>query len=492
VNGGAARRSERQEVPVSLQATNLSGEPTLLPEDELEALRLACLGEVLVPGDLDYNDARLCHNARFDYRPALLLRAAGAADVLDAVALARRRGLLVAVRSGGHSVAGHCSADGALMIDMSGMDGVWVEPDSGRVRVQGGATWAAVDRETQAYGLAVPGGTVSTIGVGGLTLGGGIGWLHRKHGLAADNLIEAEVVTADGSSVRAGRTDDADLWWGLRGGGGNFGVATSFVLQAHPVGPMVMTAWLAYAAEDAADALRAWRDWTLTVPDEVTSRAAYRTLPAAPQYPPAVHHRAVLVTESVYAGPVDEGEKVLQPVRELGAPVADLSGPRSYRTLQRESDAFFPKGQLVCVWKSTYLDAFEDDMVDLVVRLGADRPDPLTLVHVSMVGGAVRRVAPADTGFLHRDAAYLLSVDGTWLDAADTQANSLWVRSGIEAARRLPAAHGPYLNFAGDRQVDTRELQAAYGANLPRLQALKKQYDPGNLFRLNPNIPPSP
>lgn len=477
---------------MSLQATNLSGEPTILPQHELEALRLACRGEVLVPGDLGYNDARLCHNAMFDYRPALLLRAAGAADVLDAVALARRRGLLVAVRSGGHSVAGHCSADGALMIDMSGMDGVWVDPDSGTVRVQGGATWAAVDRETQAFGLAVPGGTVSTIGVGGLTLGGGIGWLHRKLGLAVDNLLEAEVVTADGSSVRAGRTDDADLFWGLLGGGGNFGVATSFLLQAHPVGPMVMTAWLAYAAEDAADALRAWRDWTLTVPDEVTSRAAYRTLPAAPQYPPAVHHRAVLVTESVYAGPVDEGEKALQPARELGAPVADLSGPRSYRALQRESDAFFPKGQLICFWESTYLDALEDDAVDLVVRLGAERPDPLTQVHVSMVGGAVSRVAPADTGFRQRDAAYILSVDGTWRDPADTQADILWVRSAIETVRRLPGAQGTYLNFTGDRRVGTPGLRAAHGANLPRLQALKTQYDPGNLFRLNPNIPPSP
>lgn len=328
-----------------IKVETLSGESATLDDDKLEELRMTFRGPLITQQDDGYDAARAAQNGLIDRRPALVIRCSGTADVIDAVNLAREHGLLAAVRGGGHSVAGHSVRDRGLLIDLSGMRGVWVDPDARLVRVQGGATWGDVDREAQAFGLAVPGGIVSTTGVAGLTLGGGIGWLHRKYGLSCDNLRAVEIVTADGRLLRADRSENEDLFWALRGGGGNFGVVTSFEFTAHPVGPTVMCAVPIYA-EDPGEVFRAWSDWAETVPDEVTTRAIFWTIPQDPHMPPQIHGRQVLITGALYAGPPEEGEKILQPVRRLGTPLADLSAPMPYRMFQSAFDFFFAKGQV--------------------------------------------------------------------------------------------------------------------------------------------------
>jgi FAD/FMN-containing dehydrogenase len=475
---------------MTAQATTLAGTRTTFSDETLDQLRQTFRGPVLGPGDEGYDAARVVQNAMFDRRPGLIVRATGTADVVEAVRLASERDLLVAVHAGGHSVAGHSTADGALMIDLSLMRGVWVDPGARTVHVQGGATWGDVDRETQLFGLAVPGGIVSTTGVAGLTLGGGIGWLHRKYGLASDNLRAVEIVTADGAVLRASAREHQDLFWALRGGGGSFGVVTAFEFEAHPVGPVVMDACAVYAAADAEDVFRAWADWTSTVTEEVTSRAVFWSMPAHPMLPPEVHGRDVLITEAVYAGPAEEGEQALRQVGRLGAPLADLSARLPYRVVQSKYDGFFPKGEHLSYWKSTYLSRLDAAAADLVVDRGTHRPHPLTMVHVPTMGGAMHRTAPGDTAFEHRTADYLLSVDGNWTDPADTEANVAWVRGAVAEAALLPSAGGTYLNFSGDDDPGSVGREAAFGDNLGRLAEVKKQVDPHNLFRLNTNIQP--
>jgi len=430
-------------------------------------------------------------NGMYDRRPGLIVRCSGTADAIDAVRLAQQRDLLVSVRGGGHGIAGHSTSDDAMMIDLSAMRGVWVNPAERVVRVQGGATWADVDREAQTFGLAVPGGIVSTTGVAGLTLGGGLGWLHRKYGLTCDNLIAAEVVTADGTLSRASATENEELFWALRGGGGNFGVVTAFEFQAHPLGPTVMFALAMYAASDAAQILPAWRAWTAELPDEVTSRVLFWTMPATPLLPVEVHNRDVFIVAAVYAGSPEDGAPLLRRVGEFGTPLADLSGPTSFRDVQRSVDFMFPKGLHRSYWKSVSVGELGDDVLDVLLRRGLQRPHPTTLVHAPQMGGAVRRVDPTDTAFADRSAAYIVSIDGNWTDAADTAADMNWVRDAFNEVRSLPSAIGTYLNFSGDRDLDSAGRQAAFGQNLDRLARIKRDYDPENRFRLNNNIHPA-
>jgi FAD/FMN-containing dehydrogenase len=476
---------------MSTSLLTLAGDRVTIDDEELAALRQQLRGDLLSPADEGYDEARAVQNGMFDRRPGLIIRCSGTADVIDAVGLAREHDLLVAVRCGGHSIAGHSVCDDGLLIDLSPMRAVAVDERTRRVRVQGGSTWGDVDRETQAFGLAVPGGIVSTTGVAGLTLGGGIGWLHRKLGLACDSLRAAEMVTADGRLVRTSDTEDPELLWGLRGGGGNFGVVTAFEFEAHPVGPTVFMAAPVYDAAHADTVFPRWVEWARSAPDEVTSRANFWWLPPAPALPPAIQDQDVLILGALYAGPVDEGERVLQPLRELGEPLADLSMAMPYRTAQSNFDPFFVKGAMRSYWKATYLDGVDDAAMELTLRSARERPHPLCMVHVALMGGATSRVSPERTAFGDRAPDFMLSVDGNWTEPADDEACLAWVRSVIAEAEQLPTAGGTYLNFSGDDEIDQRSRTAQFGENLERLTALKDRFDPRNRFRLNNNVPPS-
>ncbi|GAA4242999.1 FAD-binding oxidoreductase [Dactylosporangium darangshiense] len=476
---------------MTVRLRRLNGGETAVTDERLDALRAAFQGPLITPGDPGYDESRVVHNGMFDRHPGLIARCSGAADVIDAVNLARERDLLVAVRGGGHGIAGHSACDEAMMIDLSAMRGVWVNPAERLVRVQGGATWGDVDRETQVFGLAVPGGVVSTTGVAGLTLGGGLGWLHRKYGLTCDNLAAAEIVTADGALLRTSATEHEELFWALRGGGGNFGVVTAFEFHAHPVGPTVMYGLAMYAAADAEEILPAWRTWTTGLPDEVTGRAMFWSMPASPLLPPEVHNRDVFITAAVYAGPPDEATEILRPIGQFGTPLADLTGPMPFRDVQRLLDWMFPKGQLLSYWKSVGVRELGDDVLEVVLRRGLERPHPQTMVHVPQMGGAVQRPGIHDTAFGDRSAAYIVSIDGNWTDAADTEADVQWVRDAFNEVNGLPSASGTYLNFSGDPDLDSASRRAAFGENLDRLARVKRDFDPGNRFRLNNNIRPT-
>jgi FAD/FMN-containing dehydrogenase len=472
-------------------ATQLLAPPIegMLDEATIEEFRGRLRGPLLTPVDPGYDEARAVRNGLIDRRPALIIRCNGAADVVAAVNFAREHDLLVSVRGGGHNVGGMAVNDGGLVIDLSDMHGVWVNPDARTVRVQGGATWGDVDRETQLYGLATPGGVISTTGVGGLTLHGGWGWLRRKYGYSVDNLLAVDIVTADGQPRRASETENPDLFWAVRGAGSNFGVVTSFEFRLHPLGPMVALAAPFYALEDAEQVLPAWRDFMAASSEDVASNALFWGIPAVEAFPAELHGRAVLIMATMYAGDATEGEQVLQPLRELATPLLDLSGTMPYATLQSAFDPFFPKGWLY-YWKSLYLDRLDEEVVPAIVRYAAERPTPNALMALwNLGGGAARRVGAEATAFGSREAPYLLSFDTTWTDPADTERNIAWTRTAWADMRRFGPG-GLYLNFAGFGEEKEALVRASYGPNYERLATLKAQYDPNNLFRMNQNIAP--
>jgi len=476
---------------VSIAIRTLDGGQIDLADTELDALRTTLRGGLVMPGESAYTDKPI-FNAMHQRRPAMIARCAGTADVVTTVKFARAHGLLVAVRGGGHSVAGHSSCDGGLVIDLTRMRGVDVDPDGRLVRVQGGALWFDVDREAQPYGLVVPGGVVSETGVAGLTLGGGEGWVRRKYGLTIDSLLSARVVCADGSVHTASPTSEPDLFWALRGGGGNFGVVTSFEFRAHPLGPIVAFAGVFYPVADAARILPRWRDYCASAPDEVSSVAIGISFPADPHLPPPVHNQACLVIAGVYAGAADEGMRVMQPLRELGQPLADISQPMPFTAVQSAFDGFFPMGKLHSYWKAQHLPALPDEALAVIADRAKQRPSPLTLVATFQMGGAINRVGPTETAYAERSAPWMSSIDGNWENAADTTANIAWVR---ESFRKIaPYSNGmTYTSFTGQADETATTLTAnAYGANLDRLRRIKAHYDPHNFFRLNPNVEPAP
>jgi FAD/FMN-containing dehydrogenase len=452
---------------------------TVLDDAVVQAFRAQLRGPVLGPGDAGYDGARRVWNGMIDRKPALVARCAGAADVMRAVEFARTRELLVAVRGGGHSASGQAVCDGGLVIDLSGMKGVRVSPAARTARAEPGVIWGEFDRETQAFGLATTGGVVSTTGIAGLTLGGGVGWLMRSHGLTCDNLVSADVVTADGQLRTASANENADLFWALRGGGGNFGVVTSFEYRLHPVGPLVLAGLLIHPRPRAGEVLRFYRDFTRTAPDEL---AAYAALVTAPDGMPVV---AIVVC---YNGPVEAGERVIRPLRQFGPPIADMVQPMPYTAFQSILNDANPPG-LQVYWKSSFLRDLTDEVIDLIVAHGPTMPSPLAAMIVEFYGGAVNRVGAADTAYPHRSALYLLNMMSLWPDPTKSDANVAWVRGLYEAAE--PFATGrTYMNFLSDEGED--RVRAAYGENYPRLAAVKRRYDPTNFFRLNPNIQPAP
>ena len=476
---------------MATQVATLTGSRTGVADEALEALRAGLRGAALTPSDPGYAGVRAEFNAMHDGEPALVASCSGTADVVDAVNFARDNDLIAAVRGGGHSVAGLSSIDGGMLVDLAPMRGVQVDPNRRLAHVQGGALWADVDRETQVFGLAAPGGVVSDTGVAGLTLGGGYGWLRRKYGLSCDHLVQAEVVTADGRVLTASEDSNADLFWAIRGGGGNFGIVTSFTFDLKPVGPLVAFAATMYPVEEVAEVMRGWRSYVEQAPNEVTSVIVTITFPANPEMPEAVHDRAVAIVGGVHSGGVEEGLEEMQPLRELGTVLFDMSGPTPYVGVQSGFDPLFPRNQLQAYWKSQYLDSLPDEAIDTIAGKANDRPAPLTLVNTFHMGGAINDVGPEDTAFHERSSPYMVSIDGMWADPGDNEANVGWVRSTWEDVSKFGTG-SVYLNFTGlaDEAPDAG-VDSAFGRNLRRLAEVKGRYDPDNFFRVNNNIAPA-
>ena len=436
-------------------------------------------------------EAREVFNAMHPSRPAVTVRATGTADVVAAVNHAREHDLELAVRGGGHSIAGLSAIEGGMLLDLAPMRGVQVDPERRLAVVQGGALWADVDRETQAFGLVAPGGLVSDTGVGGLTLGGGYGWVRRKYGLSVDALVEAQVVGADGEVRTASAESHPDLFWAIRGGGGNFGVVTSFTFALQPLGPVVGFSATFYPVEEIGGILRGWRDYVAQAPDEVTSAVVAFTFPANPEMPEAIHDREVAIVGGVYAGDAEEGLRVMAPLRELGTPLFDMSGPMPYTAVQSGFDPLFPRNTLRAYWKSQYLDELPDAAIDVIAGRAQNRPAPLTIVNTMHMGGAIAAVDPEQTAFAERSAPFMVSIDGMWNDPADDADTIAWVRSAWEAVKQYGNG-GVYLNFTGlADEAATAGVDTAYGRNLERLAQVKATYDPENFFHINNNIQPA-
>ena len=439
----------------------------------IEAFR----GQIITADDPGYDAARSVWNGMIDKRPALIAHCLDTADVVAAVKHAAAAGLGVAIRGGGHNAAGLAVADGALVIDLTRMRNVTVDPVSRTARAEGGANWGDFDRATAAHGLGTTGGAISSTGIGGLTLGGGLGWLMRSYGLACDNMIAAELVTADGSVVHASDTENPELLWGLRGGGGNFGVVTSFTFKLHPVST-VLAGLLVHPIERAREALHFYRDFTASAPDAVT---AFATLTSSPEGMP------IFAFLACYNGPTAEGEIALKPLREFGPPLADEIAEMPYTTLQTTLDNEFPHG-LPVYWRSHFAPSLNDDLIDILATEFATVASPLSQILIENAGGAVSRIDPEATAFDHRHSPYNLAFISRWTDPAAADRNIEWTRKAWSAAE--PHARGVYVNYLGVGENQDR-VRAAYGsAKYDRLSALKRQYDPTNLFRFNQNITP--
>jgi len=437
-------------------------------------------GQILQPGAAGYDEARKVHNGLVNKRPAMIARCGGVADVIDAITLARKLSFEVAVRGGGHNVAGRSTIEGGLMIDLSGMKGIHVDPHARTARAQGGVTWAEFNRETQLHGLAVTGGVVSSTGIAGLTLGGGVGWLMGKYGLALDNLRSVELVTAEGHVLQVSGDKEADLFWAVRGGGGNFGVVTSFEYQLHPVGPTITGGLIAHPFDRARDMLRFFRDITASLPDELT---VFGGLLHAPDGSGTKLAAMVMC----HCGSLDAGEIAARPLKQFGSPVIDAIGPMPYCQLNSMLDAAFPKGALN-YWKSSFLAHLSDDAIETMIECFARCPTPMGQLILEHFHGAVTQIGVSNTAFPHRVDGCNLLVLSEWVEPTNTDRCVAWARETY-AAMELFVAPGRYVNYLGDDEMGD-PVTAAYGPNYRRLQELKAKYDPNNFFHMNQNIRP--
>jgi FAD/FMN-containing dehydrogenase len=458
----------------------------VLGEATVQELREAVRGNVVTPADAGYVEASHAWNGAYDgRRPALIVQCTGAADVIAAVGFARGNHLDIAVRGGGHSVAGLSTVDGGIVIDLGPMSDVTVDAEAKRASVGGGAVWADVDHETQAHGLATTGGLVSTTGVAGFTLGGGIGWTMRKFGLACDNLAGADVVTADGRLVHCSETENPDLLWGLRGGGGNFGIVTRFELDLHPLGPMIYAGPVFYPADAARDLLVAFREWAAEAPDEVTGVVNLTSAPPLPVIPEEWHGKKVVAFIAASTGPVDSGAGLVRRMRDVAEPIADLLGPMPYGVLQSLLDPLWPKG-IHAYFKAVNVSGLDDGLVDRLCAVHLEAPGPQCEIHVHQMGGAVGRVADDATAFPERSMPYVVNAVTGYQDPDAGDAHRDWARAVADAAGDAATGRA-YVNFLGEKE----DARAAYGEDkYARLAALKDAYDPTNVFALNQNIAP--
>lgn len=453
----------------------------LIAAEPLAAFREHFAGPLILPNDARYDAARSIWNGMIDKRPALIAQAAGMADVIAAVGFAQERGLELGVRGGGHNVAGHAVPEGGLLLDLSSMRAVSVDPVRRTARVQGGATWADVDRETQVFGLATTGGVVSTTGVAGLTLGGGIGWLVAKHGMSIDNLLSVELVTAGGDVITASAHEHPELFWALRGGGGNFGVATAFEFQLHPL-TTVFSATFAFPASDGRALLDLYRELTANLSDELMAYFFYVTEPESGEL--------LAVIETTYLGAPEDGEALIAPLRRFGTPLLEEVTPMPYITKQAASDVFFPSG-LRYYWKANLFEALSDSTLDAIHEYGSQPASPETIVAIENYHGAFNRVAPDATAYPHRDVHYQLVISSAWQHAEDDAAGIAYARE-LYAATRADAKDGQFLNFNSlEGAESTERIPAGYGPNWARLREIKRHYDPTNVFHGNSNIPPA-
>ncbi len=462
------------------------------PRQSFQQLADSLYGEVILPGYTGYEEARNLWNGLIDRYPAAIARCRTRSDVVTTLGFARSRGLPIAVRGGGHSVAGHGTCEAGLVIDLAPLKHIDVDPEQCIARVGGGALLGELDAATQRHGLATPSGVFTKTGIAGLTLGGGFGWLRNKYGLSCDNLIGAEMVTADGRIVRANAEENADLLWGLRGGGGNFGVVTTFEFQLHPVGPEVMFAFVFHdgRGERMAEAIRFYRDYSAEAPDEVSTLMACGVIPPEPElFPAEIHTMPFVLFGGLYAGPVAEGKRALQPLLDFGEPLVDHSGVMPYVDAQKAFDEDYPRGMRY-YWKSLNLSRLDDEVIDRIVAHARRQVSPFSTTDIWHVGGAVRRMGSEQSAFHGREAAFLLSPAANWENPADDKANIGWLRDFIADMEPFSDG-GRYLNFAGFQEEGDRMIRAAFGPQYPRLAALKAKYDPGNVFRLNQNIKPA-
>ncbi len=444
----------------------------------IETWRARLRGDLIQPGDQDYDAARAVYNAMVDRHPALIVRCAGVSDVISALDFARTNNLLISVRSGGHNIAGRALCDGGLVVDLSRMKGCRIDPIQRIARAEAGLTWREFDHETQTFGLATTGGIISSTGIAGLTLGGGLGWLMRKYGLSCDNLTAVDLVTADGQFLTASASAYPDLFWGMRGAGTNFGIATSFEYRLHPVSS-VLGGMLIHPYAKAREILRFYRDFTATAPDELTTYANLLTTPEG---------EPVLAIILCYNGPIEVGEKVLRPLRAFGPPVADQVAPIAYQEMQMLLDASFPPG-LQNYWKSSFLRDLSDEAIDTLVAHFATVLSPLTALVVEHFGGAVERIGQDETAFSPRDHHYNFLIISRWTDAAESERHIRWTRELWDMMQPF-AVEAAYVNYLAEEESE--RVQGIYGATkYERLVALKNKYDPTNFFRLNPNVKPT-
>jgi len=453
----------------------------------IQKLKSSFKGEILLPGDEAYEGARKIWNAMIDKHPAVIARCLGASDVVDAVNFARDSGLMLAVRGGGHNIAGSALCDDGIVIDLSKMRQATVDPGNRRVIIEGGATLAELDAATQAHGLATPVGINSTTGLAGLTLGGGFGWLSRKYGMTIDNLESAEVVTAAGQVVRASAAENPDLFWALRGGGGNFGVVTRFEFRLHAVGPDVLSGLVVYPIDQAGPVLRQYRDFAATAPDELSVWALLRKAPPLPFLPKEVHGRGIVALALLYAGDSRRGEPLTEPLRKFGVPVGEHVGVQPYVAWQQAFDPLLAAGARN-YWKSHNFSTLSDKLFDVAIDYIGRQPSPQCEIFFGALGGASTRPTPDSAAYPHRDAEFVMNVHARWDSHDDDDRCIGWARSFFNASAPF-ANGGVYVNFMTADEGD--RLRAAYGSNYDRLASVKRAYDPDNLFHINQNIKPS-
>jgi FAD/FMN-containing dehydrogenase len=469
-----------------LTVKTLSGGEASIDDAMIQAFSDGFQGDLVTPESATYDEVRAIWNAMIDRRPGMIVRCASAEDVVRAVNFAREHDLLVTVRGAGHNIAGKAIADGALMIDLSPMKSVTVDAANKTVRAEPGVTLGELDAATQEHGLAVSAGINSTTGVAGLTLGGGFGWLSRKYGMTIDNLISADVVTASGDLVKASADSHPDLFWAIRGGGGNFGVVTSFEYEAQSVGPEILSGLIVHPASEARACLDFYRDFAAQAPDELTTWVVMRKAPPLPFLPEEVHGTDILIFAVMYTGDMESGEKAVQALRDFGSPIADAIGPNPFVGWQAAFDPLLTPG-LRNYWKSHNFPGLSDELLDMLVASAGNLPSPHTEIFIAQMGGAQSRVDPAATAYWHRDAAFVMNVHTRWEEAGDDDRCVAWARQLFDDAAPH-ATGGVYVNFMPDDEAD--RVGEAYGGNYERLVAVKTEYDPTNMFRVNHNIPP--